>query len=118
MYALGSVRISDDDFSLLARFVPNGPGQFFYGPQQVELPFGDGFRLVGAGGIGLFRLPLVQATGNVALDHVHFGSPPTNAGLGQITPGSIWNFQYVFRDPTVGTHGFNTSAAVQVQFCE
>jgi hypothetical protein len=118
MHVVGSVGISDDDFSLLARFVPNGPGQFFYGPEQVELPFGDGFRLVGAGGRGLFRLPVLQAAGNVATYQMHFGSPPANTGLGRITPGSIWNFQYVFRDPASGGHGINTSSAVQVQFCE
>jgi hypothetical protein len=113
----GSVRISDDDFTLISRYVPNTTGQFYYGPAQVSLPFGDGTRLVGPGSLGVFRLPVVQATGNIASFRLHFGVPPASSGPGQITAGSQWNFQYVFRDPTFGSFGFNTSPALSVTFC-
>jgi hypothetical protein len=114
---LGSIRISLDNFTLQAIDVPNGPGQFFYGPEEASTPFGDGFRFVGAGQLGLFRLPIVHGVGNLATFHMPFGVPPASAGPGHITPGSTWNFQYVFRDPSAGTFGFNTSSAVRVTFC-
>jgi Tol biopolymer transport system component len=113
---LGSTRISDDNFTLQVQYVPNGPGQFFYGPEQVSTPFGDGIRLVGAGQHGVFRLPIIQGVGHFATYQMHFGLPPANAGPGHIIPGSTWNFQYMFRDPGAGTFGFNTSGAVQVTF--
>ena len=41
--------------------------------------------------------------------------PPSAAGL--ITPGSTWNFQAWFRDPTDGLAGYNFSSGLQVTFC-
>ena len=47
-----------------------------------------------------------------------FTAPPTNAGGGQINPGSTWNFQFWFRDPMgPGGNGFNLSDGLQVDFC-
>jgi hypothetical protein len=43
-----------------------------------------------------------------------------NSGLGMITPGSTWFFQFWFRDPTStggGPTGVNLSTALEVTFC-
>jgi hypothetical protein len=117
----GSASIAVNDFGLIASFaVPNEYGLFFYGPDQIDVPFGDGRLCVGAGGVGLFRLnppQLVSIFGDV-IRPVDFTVPPAGAGAGQILPGSAWNFQFWFRDPTgPGGSGFNTSDGLNVLFC-
>ena len=72
------------------------PGQFalfFTGPEEIQVPFGDGFRCVGAGSVGLFRL-----------------GPPQ-------LPGERRSFQLWYRDPAAGGSGFNLSNGVTVTFC-
>lgn len=91
-------------------------GMFYYGPNQVQAPFGDGFRCVGAGGLGTFRLlPPLPASGTGTAQHaLDLSAPPASAG--QILPGSSWNFQYWYRDPAFGGTGFNLSDALKVEF--
>jgi hypothetical protein len=117
----GSTSIAANDFTL--HFQSARPGQFglfYYGPQQVQIPFGDGFRCVGAGGVGTFRLyPPITADpfgdGQRPLD---FTQPPASAGPGQIAPGSTWYFQYWYRDPGgPGGSGFNFSNGLGAPFC-
>lgn len=94
---------------------PATTGIFYYGPQQVQVPFGNGFRCVGPGALGVFRLPpAVSSAGGVLSTQVDFGDPPSAAG--QITPGSTWNFQAWFRDPAAGGAGFDLSDGLQVTF--
>jgi len=117
----GSASIAANDFGLVASFaVPSEFGLFFYGPDQIDVPFGDGRLCVGAGGVGLFRLnppQMVSIFGDI-FRPVDFTVPPAGAGAGQIFPGSDWNFQFWFRDPTgPGGSGFNTSDGLNVVFC-
>jgi len=91
----------------------NQPGVFYYGPNQGSVPFGDGVRCVFG---GVFRLRPAVTTDSMgdasyALD---FGNLPPG---GDIVPGSIWNFQFWYRDPAFGGAGFNLSDALEVTFC-
>ena len=119
MGATGSTHVSADDFTLrVSGAAPNKSGLFFYGSNQLQVPFGDGFRCVG--GTSLFRLqPVVQTDvfGGASRD-LSFVNPPAGSGPGQIDPGSTWNFQFWFRDPMgPGGTGFNLSDGLSANFC-
>ena len=89
-------------------------GLFFYGPNQVQVAFGDGFRCVGG---SLARLPIVLTdAGGQASWPLDLTMPPSAGD--QITAGSSWNFQFWYRDPGAGGAGFNTSNAMKVTFCD
>ncbi len=116
----GSTSISANYFKVTSQGAPPGQfGLFYYGSQQVELPFGDGWRCVGAGTTGTFRLnPPVQidATG-FAYHLLDFTQPPLSSGPGKIEPGVSWYFQFWYRDPSFGGAGFNLSDALAAIFC-
>ena len=98
--------------------VPNQFGIFYYGAGSTEVPFGHGYRCVSAGGVGLFRIPPAQqfdAFGDAEISSF-LDQGPANAGLGAITPGSTWYFQFWYRDPVMGPPGFNLSSALAVGF--
>jgi probable HAF family extracellular repeat protein len=102
----GSTSVSANNFELVAQPVPVTPALFFYGPNQVSLPFGDGVLCVGG---SITRLnPGVISVGNRATRVVDL------IGEG-ISPG-VLNFQCWFRDPAMGNQGFNTSDGFQVTF--
>jgi len=116
--AAGSLDIGDDDFRVEATgAVPGGIGLVFYGPNQVQLPFGDGFRCVGG---HVYRVPpTVQAdpSGFVSKP-ISFSSGPAASGPGRIDPDSTWNFQLWYRDTMApGGSGFNVSDGLSVTFC-
>lgn len=80
------------------------------------VPFGNGFRCVGAGSLQFFRLGPFQIDAfGVATDPADFTSPPSP--LGQITGGSTWSFQFWFRDPQGGGAFFNLSDGLRATFC-
>ena len=115
----GTPSVTGADFTLTVDFaVPSQIGLFFYGPNQVQVPFGDGVLCVGAGARGFFRLAPVNADANgTAIQALDFSGAPVGSGPGRIDPGSTWNFQYWFRDPgAASTNGFNLSNALQVAF--
>lgn len=91
------------------------PGIFFYGPNEVDLPFGEGRRCVGG---QVHRLPIVMTDGGGLGQHaLDFGQLPASAGPGQLAPGGRWKFQFWYRDPAGGPTGFNTSDALSAVFC-
>ena len=109
--AIGSTSIAANDLGLVAEPVPNQTGLFFYGPDQIQVPFGNGTRCVG-GMVG--RLEVVIASGCVlsyTLDNTLAPHPLT-----EITPGSTWNFQAWFRDPMAGGASFDLSDALEITF--
>ena len=111
----GSESIASNDLRLHAtECSANQFGVFYYGPNQVQVPFGDGFRCVG--GAQVYRLPVVStgATG-VPSFPVDYVVPPQPGG--QLTAGSTWNFQFWYRDPTgpVGS-GFNLTDGFEITF--
>ncbi len=110
---------------------PNQPGLFYYGPGQTNggngTPFGNGLRCVAGSGVGVFRIR-DPASGNAYafMDSAGDTSKPFDmtygsmgSGPGQIQPGSTWNIQFWYRDPTAGPPGlnFNLSDAMQLTFC-
>ncbi len=112
MAALGSASVSANDLVLFGQSTPsNQNGIFFYGPNQVQLPFGNGFRCVGG---GVHRLPVVNSGPGgqmvLALDYTTLGAASA------IAPGSSWNFQAWFRDPPAGGAGFNLSDGYHISF--
>ncbi len=115
----GSTSICASDFTLYVSGAPkNIPGAFYYGPQQAQVPFGNGWRCVGGGLTGIFRLLPAQNTGasGTASRTLDFSLPPIGSGPGQISAGSTWCFQYWYRDPAGGGSNFNLSDAVQATF--
>ena len=114
----GSASYSANDLALECYGCPPGQfGIFYYGPNQIMTSFGNGFRCVGGGFLGTFRLPIVQTdifgAAYYALD---YDQPPMNSGNGTIVDGVELNFQFWFRDPGVGSN-FNLSDGLNVTFC-
>ena len=110
----GSQIVGDNNFGLIAFNLPsNQNGIFFYGPNQLSNPFGNGTLCVGG---QLFRLGIITTDifggANQILD---LTSPPQAAG--QITGGSTWNFQFWYRDPAGGGSAFNLTNGLEVPFC-
>ena len=90
----------------------NRPGLFYYGPDPVQVPFGDGYRCVGG---ALKRLPVVFTDGGGGASYaVDLADPPLPTG--SIAAGETWNFQFWFRDTAAGGAGFNFSDALTVPF--
>jgi hypothetical protein len=109
----GSLDIPSNTFGLVANgCATNQFGIFFYGPSQLNVPFGNGRLCVGG---GQKRLPLSQTNSlGVATRSIDFNNLPNG---GDINPGDQTNFQFWFRDPMGGGSNFNTSDALNVQFC-
>ena len=115
----GGSSLAADDLELHALgAVPQQPGLFYYGPDQVQVLFGDGIRCVGSGGLGIFRLyPILMAdTAGQATLALDLSAPPASSGAGQINAGSTWNFQYWYRDPAFGGPRFNASDGLSITF--
>ncbi len=119
--ASGTASVSADDLQITAYDLPkNVIARYYMGQQQNLLPFGDGLLCAGGGGYPTFRFAVGSSgalgilrlgTGIVDYAEQHFGIP------GLISPGTVWNFQAWYRDPS-GPCGnsFNTSGALQVTF--
>jgi len=115
----GSTSLANDDLVLFARGLNAGAlGLFYYGPEITQVSAGNGFRCVGAGAVGMFRLPPAQANASGGLAHqVHFGQPPMVSGPGRVLAGSTWAFQCWYRD--VGGplgHTYNFSDGLSIRF--
>ena len=110
----GSTSMAANKFKLVAKDgVPGQFGLFFYGPNQIQVPFGDGFRCVG-GGIDRLGPASLSDLGGVSMRWVNFDNP----AAAQITVGSTWNFQHWYSDPLgPGGTGFNLSDGLQATFC-
>jgi hypothetical protein len=111
----GSTSIAANDMRLVAVAVPpNQFGIFYYGPNQTQAAFGDGFRCV-SGSVSRLGVVQISSWGDVYTD-LDIASPPQPSG--QITDGSTWNFQFWYRDPNFGGAGFNLSDALSATFCQ
>lgn len=114
----GTSSIGDNNMTLVCQAAsPNRPGIYFYGPNQISVPFGEGVRCVGG---SIFRVPpaIITDGAGTASKALDFNSPPTGGGgAGAILPGSTWNFQFWYRDPPGGASGFNLSEGLSVDFC-
>lgn len=111
----GTTSISANDFHVMvSQAPPQEFGLFFYGPNQDEVLFGNGWRCVKPWPTGIFRLnPAQMTSGDETADrHVDFTQPPADG----IHPGEAWNFQFWYRDPAGGGAQFNLSDALHAVF--
>lgn len=116
----GSTSLAANDLVLdVQGGVPGQFGLFYYGPAQIQVPFGDGFRCVGSGGVGIFRLnpPAQMGFFGDVVRPLDYTQPPLASGPGQVTVGSRWFLQFWYRDPAAGLSGFNFSDGLDVTFC-
>ena len=113
----GSTSVASDDLVFTVSNVPaNQFGVVYMGGSQIELPFGDGLRCVGAGSQGVIRFPVTNAGPGGQL----VVGPGLGALLGGGSPlvaGSAWNFQGWYRDPAGPCAStFNLSNAIAAVF--
>ena len=114
--ATGTPSVTDNNFGLYATGgIPHAPGVYFYGPSKQFTLFGEGLLCVAG---QTHRIQPVVAFDILGLSSVpiDFTSGTTGSGPGQILPGSEWNFQLWYRDPSGGSSGFNTSDGLEVVF--
>lgn len=109
----GSTSIAANDLGLFSSGCPVGQnGLFYYGATQGQVAFGNGFRCITG---QVFRLPVLQVDGfGIATQSIDYNNLPVG---GDITAGSIWNFQFWFRDPPGGGAFFNLSDGLEAHFC-
>lgn len=103
--AAGSTSVAANNLTLIAGPVPAQPGLFFYGPNQIQILFGNGFRCVGGTVVRMTVGSPVGGFRNFPVDLPTFG----------ITPGTL-NFQYWYRDPAAGGSNFNLSDGLEIVF--
>jgi hypothetical protein len=109
----GSTSIAANDLVLVATGLPPAPvGVFFYGPSEVQTPFGNGQQC--AGGAMVFRIGVAVGAMGTAMLNVNYNNPAAS----QITAGSTWKFQYWFRDVNGGGAQFNLSNGLSATFCD
>jgi hypothetical protein len=110
----GSLSVGLNNLVLTAQHCPlNKNGIFYYGPLQVQVPFGCGYRCVGG---NISRLPIVNTgSGGAVAYAINYANPPASSTL---LPGSTWNFQFWFRDPgSCGNGVVNLSDGLSGTFC-
>jgi hypothetical protein len=110
--AAGTASVGANDLKLFATDMPSGmTARFYYGASAARTPFGNGYQCVGG---TRYMLPSFRTNeagaGWVA---VNYGALPAG---GQITPGSTWRFQCVYRDPAAGGANANTTDALRIVF--
>ncbi|MFT4540032.1 MAG: hypothetical protein ACI835_002481 [Planctomycetota bacterium] len=106
--AVGSTSIAATALELIADNAPSQPAIFYYGPNQLNLPFGNGVRCVGG---SVNRLPVEFGSGG---EIRHLVDVPANAAnFGSMA--SV-NFQCWYRDPAGGGASFNLSDGVEIAF--
>jgi hypothetical protein len=117
MGVAGGSSIAANDLELQASgSVPGQPGLFFYGQNQTLQAFGDGFRCIGNPLYRLFPFSHTDPAGLAVFDF-DFTVVTPGGGVGPLTPGVQWNFQFWYRDPqAVGGAGFNLSNGLTLQF--
>ena len=87
-------------------------GIFFYGPDQIQLPFGNGWRCVGG---QFFRLPVLDSGAGGTFSYAFDTQNPLDPA-GQVAAGELWNFQCWYRDPAAPGASFNVSDGHAILF--
>jgi hypothetical protein len=102
---VGSLSLADNDLFLIATGAPPQRfGMFFFSATQDEVRFGSGVLCIGR---PAYPIPAVVriAPDGVASKQLDFSVPAGH--LQSITPDSVWNFQFIYRDrqaPRRGNH--------------
>ena len=108
-----SPSIGVNDIKLRGYFLPvNQFGIFYYGPNQIQAPFGNGFRCVGGSTV---RLPVLNSGPSGTLSYDMDLTSPQDAPIPP-TPGGVWNFQCWYRDPAGGGSSYNLSDGLGIAF--
>lgn len=108
----GSASVGANDLVLETSLVqPGASGLFFYGPNQIKVPFGNGTRCVG-GVVHRIGIAAASGQGRIVRGVDYAALPPG----GQIAAGATWNFQCWFRDLLGGGAQFDLSDAVSITF--
>jgi len=108
--ATGSATVAANDLSLRAGPLPDGFGFYFYGSAEAApSPTGNGTLCLGG---SLFRSPVASATGLLLTIELDLSTAPAS----NITVGSTWYFQGIFRDAVAGGSGFDLSNGVALTF--
>ncbi|MFT7486049.1 MAG: hypothetical protein ACI9F9_001902 [Candidatus Paceibacteria bacterium] len=111
IWASGSTLIADNNFTLEARDCPVGiPGLFFFGDNQVQVPFGEG-NLCIQGGITRLQPTLFVGGNGSALLNLDLTVAPAAAAF---APGVTTNFQFWYRDNQGGPAGFNLTDGLEI----
>ncbi|MFT4541318.1 MAG: hypothetical protein ACI835_003779 [Planctomycetota bacterium] len=106
LFAFGSRSISDNAIEMHAGPIPDSPAAFFYGPNQSQVPFGNGVLCVGS---PRYRL------GDPTRAHDLVAGVRVPSSLLSAIPGPL-NFQCLYRDLAAGGSGFNASTAYRIEF--
>jgi hypothetical protein len=110
--ALGNASVSANNLKLCAEGLPpRAHGRFVYGPTQTQIPFGDGYQCVATPAYGL-RFLDANVSGAAALS-VNYLMAQSAA---MITPGSTWNFQFIFTDQNSSGFGINSTDGLSITF--
>lgn len=114
MSAVGSTKVSENDFSLNINGLPVGTiGIHYVGNSAgAGAPFGNGINCV-TGPVLRFGVAISDPIGGTNRQ-IDFGGYPGNQMSADGTP---WYFQFWYRNPAGGQPGFNTSNGVVVTFC-
>ncbi|MDP6540982.1 MAG: hypothetical protein QF410_15660, partial [Planctomycetota bacterium] len=108
----GGTSITANELVLECAGLPSGQfAIFYYGPDQIAQPFGDGVRCVGGSALRLPPRPTGAGALSFSLDH-----SALPAG-GELEAGDAAQFQCWYRDPSAGLSGFNFSDGLSVTFC-
>jgi len=110
--AAGTASVAANDLKLFATDAPASmTARFYYGATSARTPFGNGYQCVGG---TRYMLPSFRTNeAGAGWIGVNYGSLPAG---GQITPGSTWRFQCVYRDAAGGGALANTTDAVRIVF--
>lgn len=109
--ASGSAVVQENDLELAVTGLPPGQfGLFFFGPDALQTPSGDGFLCVGGSLVRLFPPSLADSMGMVR-ESVDLGPH-----AGAIAPGLTSRFQFWFRDVPAGNTGYGFSNAVRIDW--
>jgi hypothetical protein len=114
----GSADVFLDDLELVVSGVqPGQRGLIFMGGAALDLPFGDGRRCVGSGGVGVYRFPVRVANAGGTYREVAPVHTSRVFDGGAIVAGVTWYFQGWYRDPAgpCGT-SFNSTNGLPVTF--
>lgn len=110
----GSTSYAANDLMLVADFgAINQTGLFYYGSQQISVPFGNGVRCVG-GTTDRLNPPVFSDVFGRFERPLDFLAPPMSGGTGLVLPGMTFNAQCWYRDPNGGGSGFNLSDGLSV----
>lgn len=112
---VGSLELTESTFGLTTSGVspiPQSWGMFTYGSVPTNTPFANGYLCISPFNPGIYKME-TQSLGTGFVTKMIASSPKE---FTLIQPGSSWNFQFWYRDPSMAPARFNLSNALHVDF--